>query len=140
MVFINNTTDQWCDSQWVHSKSYSDIALPECEFKNFSSECRTWGFSGGSVVRNLTANGGDGSLIPDLGGFHMPWCKLALGWQLLTLCSRAWGCYDWGHRFWSFMLCNKESHHTGTQRESRPHWPRQRKPKTARKPSTVENK
>ena len=67
---------------------YSDCQ--GCEFKNFSSECRTWGFSGGSAVRNLPANAGDGGLIPDLGGFHMPWRKLALGRQLLNPCSRAW--------------------------------------------------
>ena len=30
-------------------------------------------FPGGSVVRNLPANVGEMSLIPDSGGSHMPW-------------------------------------------------------------------
>ena len=32
----------------------------------------TWGFPGGSVVKNLLANAGDMGLIPDLGRSHMP--------------------------------------------------------------------
>ena len=32
----------------------------------------TWGFPGGSVVKNLPANEEDTSFIPDQGRFHMP--------------------------------------------------------------------
>ena len=30
-------------------------------------------FPGGPVVQNPPANAGDTGLIPDLGGFHLPW-------------------------------------------------------------------
>ena len=35
------------------------------------SQMNCGGFPGGSVVKNLLANGGDTSLIPGLGRFHM---------------------------------------------------------------------
>ena len=40
---------------------------------------------GGSVVKNPLAKAGDTGLIPDLGGFHMPWSKQARAPQLLSL-------------------------------------------------------
>ena len=45
-------------------------------------------FSGGSVVKNLLANAGDVSSIPDLGRSHMPQSNEALTSQRLSLCSR----------------------------------------------------
>ena len=32
-----------------------------------------WGFPGGSLVKNLSANAGDMGLISDPGRSHMPW-------------------------------------------------------------------
>ena len=48
------------------------------------------GFPGGLVVKNLPANAGDTSLIPDLGRSYMPWGNYSCVPQLLRLCSRAW--------------------------------------------------
>ena len=34
---------------------------------------KTWGFPGGTKVKNLLANAGNTGSIPGLGRFHMPW-------------------------------------------------------------------
>ena len=47
------------------------------------------GFSSGSVVKNVPANGGDTSSIPGLWRSHMPWSNWTHVPQLLSLCSRA---------------------------------------------------
>ena len=43
----------------------------------------------GSLVKNLPANAGDMSLIPDLGRSHIPQSSKVCVPQLLSLCSRA---------------------------------------------------
>ena len=50
------------------------------------------GFPGGSVVKNLFANTGDTSSIPDPGKSHLPQNVSARVPQLLSLCSGARGC------------------------------------------------
>ena len=47
------------------------------------------GFSGGTMVKNLPANAGDMSSIPDLGRSHMLQSNEARVPQLLNPCSRA---------------------------------------------------
>ena len=47
-----------------------------------------WGFPGGTVVENLTANAGDTGSSPGLGRSHMPRSGLAREPQLLSL--RVW--------------------------------------------------
>ena len=37
-----------------------------------NKECYLLDFLGGPVLKNLSANTGDTSLLPDLGGFHKP--------------------------------------------------------------------
>ena len=49
---------------------------------------RTWGFSGGSMVKNLPANAGDTGSVLDLGRSHMPRSNWTCAPQLLSLCSR----------------------------------------------------
>ena len=63
----------------------NEIYLPQCFVKHFIYEIIKWdefnwhtkrtllGFPGGSVVKNLPANAGGLSSIPDPGRSHMPW-------------------------------------------------------------------
>ena len=46
-------------------------------------------FPGGTVVKNLPANGGDTGSSPGPGRSHTPWSNEAHVPQLLSLCSRA---------------------------------------------------
>ena len=66
--------------------------IPESKGKNKQGnqlKKKSWGFPGGSVVKNLLANTGDTGSIPGLGRLHMPRSSEACGPQLLSLCSRA---------------------------------------------------
>ena len=57
-------------SQWKAMGFLFTIALPT----SFSSlRMCSWGFPGGTVVKNLLANSGDTGSIPELGRSHMPW-------------------------------------------------------------------
>ena len=55
------------------------------------------GFPGGAVDKNLPANTGDMSSIPDLGRFHM---LGGVGWQLSSCATTT-----------EPVLCHKRSHH-----------------------------
>ena len=68
------------------------------------------GCPGGWVVKNLPANAGDTSLIPDPGGSHVPQSNWACAPQLLSPCSRAGSCNSWS--LWALepVLCNKRNH------------------------------
>ena len=52
-----------------HSLPLSLILLK----KEFMGKKKILGLPGGYVVKNLSTNAGDTSLIPDQGGSHMPW-------------------------------------------------------------------
>ena len=66
--------------------------IPESKGKNKQGnqlKKKSWGFPGGSVVKNLPVNAEDMGSIPGLGRLHMPRSNEACAPQLLSLCSRA---------------------------------------------------
>ena len=70
-------------------QQHSYEKVKQGEYSHFLHYKYEMSFPGGSVMKNLPANGGHTGLIPDLGGSHM-WRKYACVPQLLSLCSRAW--------------------------------------------------
>ena len=83
------------DSRELNSKAeFSSLSLNiplQYSHQQIYQKGECWGFPGGSVVKNVTANSGDVGLIPGPGGSHMLWNNEACAPQLLSQCSRAQG-------------------------------------------------
>ena len=62
-------------TKWVLKTKISELNLPFKRqiFLRLILKAKDRGFPSGSVVKNLSANGGDRGLISDPGRSHMPW-------------------------------------------------------------------
>ena len=99
--------------------------LLQCGKEWYETLCLTqkivssWGFPGGSVIKNLPANAGDMGLIPGLEVFHMPWttksvCPNCWAWVLEPRNHNYWARVP---QYWSPCTLVR-----ALQQKKPPHW------------------